>query len=153
MLSALHRRDFDAAENLLKAGADPNYTEDGLPLTFLLAMEGDVEGLAFLIRHGADVNCKSPEGATPLHVCWLNDISGRMAKLLIDSGAEVNAINNRGYSPSDTTKPNKNTLAVIRAAGGKFYHYAKMDENRRSSVPWENRIETQNGEEPMGPSV
>ncbi|MFN7138109.1 MAG: ankyrin repeat domain-containing protein [Limisphaerales bacterium] len=85
-------------ETLLKNGADPNATtqRDETPL-YLAAARGQREIVELLIKHKADVNAKSKHGETPLHRAVTRDLD--TAKLLINKGADVNAVNVNKWSP------------------------------------------------------
>lgn len=57
---------------------------------------GNLEAMRALAEHGADVNAKSNEGNTPLHVCKRNII---VWDLLVEFGADVNITNRAGHKP------------------------------------------------------
>ena len=54
---------------LLRAGADPNYVNDGSDLTLFWGIDGGVEIIKLLIDAGADLDLKSPKDWTPLSYC------------------------------------------------------------------------------------
>ncbi|KAH9891380.1 ankyrin repeat-containing domain protein [Xylariomycetidae sp. FL2044] len=120
LASASHR--WDMVEWLVKNGANINAAGDSSGRSLLLkqCLEYSEDAVLQLISLGADVRCFDPSnGATPLHrVCnlcyWdsphhlatLNDPSAttesqklRLAKRMIEVGAEVNAVDNNGYTP------------------------------------------------------
>ena len=59
---------------------------------------GDVESSRVLIDHGANVNTRMIHHATPLHLSVLNG-HFRLVKMLIERGADANALNAYGESP------------------------------------------------------
>jgi len=84
-------------------------------------------GQPFWVRQGANLNApaKDEYGGTPLH--WAA-VLGRveMARQLINAGANVNAMDENGYTPLDATtleqfSESKSRLAIaelLRASGG-----------------------------------
>lgn len=51
----------------------------------------------YLIQHGASVSLTDREGNTALHFCE----TARMAKLLVDNGADLRATNENNETPAD----------------------------------------------------
>jgi len=110
-------------ELLLANGADVNATDDNVELhptgktygwTALqnAAFNHDRETVELLIAKGADVNAKDINGCVALHWVFSDKFKQRelgsrtghvfsIAKLLIDSGAEVNVVSNEGETPLD----------------------------------------------------
>ena len=93
---------FEAAELLLKKGANVNSADSfGLaPLHLAVCCENvDLSFIEHLIEKGADVNLKNTsDGWRGLHYaisCGADD----MARLLIEKGADVNAIADDGTTP------------------------------------------------------
>ncbi len=95
----------DIAENVLKSGADA-YIKNKTGGTALERMLGDLRGywlisairseredLVKLLLNGSSVNAKDIMGNTPLIWAVRSNNSLNIAKLLIDQGAEVNAVN------------------------------------------------------------
>lgn len=55
--------------------------------------------VAWLIKKGADLNARSNEGGTPLHYACSVAMSADVARVLLDAGAQVDAINCLGETP------------------------------------------------------
>lgn len=64
----------------------------------IAAARSEKDMVAFLLAHGADVNAKDSEGATPLHGVENRDV----IKLLVAKGANVNDKKNGGYTSLHT---------------------------------------------------
>merc|ERR1712070_52093 len=83
-------------EVLLKAGADPNATDDrgGCPL--LLAAGGGLkDAMEVLIQNGADVNVRDPKGATCLHTAaFFGDAS--VVEMLVRNRADPEVVDEAG---------------------------------------------------------
>ena len=107
LLVAAQRGNLDAVKKLVDAGADVNMRETErhnrgrTPLHYAAGgkyynSKGAHLAVArFLIAHGADVNAKGDTGYTPLHVAaGLGQED--MVKLLLDNGADINAMDVRG---------------------------------------------------------
>ena len=75
--------------------------EDVAGITSLMSAvtSGDVSGVKFFVKSGADVvNQKNIGGATPLLLaCREGNLE--IAKILIDNGANINATDNEGWTP------------------------------------------------------
>lgn len=54
---------------LLRAGADPNYVNNGSDLTLFWGIDGGVEIIKLLIDAGADLDLKSSKDWSPLSYC------------------------------------------------------------------------------------
>lgn len=85
----------------------------GITPLHLAAENGDREMIALLLEYGANPSAQDNAGSTPLHYLCLH-ASGRdedeyiaAASLLLEAGAEVNALNARGFAPVDYTMPFK----------------------------------------------
>ena len=55
-----------AAKALLRAGADPNYTNGASDLTLFWGIDGGVEMIKLLHHFGADLNARTGKDWTPL---------------------------------------------------------------------------------------
>ena len=84
--------------------ADPSslkaHSHDGWTALHLAAHFGHADAARLLIRHGADVRARStnPLDNEPLHAA----LAGRsldVARLLLDAGADPNAVEHAGYAP------------------------------------------------------
>lgn len=107
----------DITSLLLEHGADPNVSfEDatGSPLDFAAA-GGDPEMVRLLIKNRADVNYKMRGGHTALHTACMQKESEQaraVITLLLQSGAEVNAVTHFGVTPLMNAVEADNTAAV-----------------------------------------
>ena len=91
------------------------------PLHF--AMEyGILEMVELFIQRGANVNCKSEHDRTPLHalLIYLNDAAIPIAKKLLQSGADVNAITDTGVTALMLAGTAKMTSFLLE-------HHARVD--------------------------
>lgn len=113
LINAVINGDCEYLQNLIDAGADVNAkkpNQNGLQFTALqwAAQTGSprvCEAAHLLIDAGADVNRKTTAGMTALHFA-LNRKHADIAKLLINSGADVTLRSNReswgrGHTPLD----------------------------------------------------
>ena len=118
---------FEAAELLLKKGANVNSTDSfgSAPLYVAACCENvDLSLIEHLIQKGADINYgNKSDGLTSLHYsisCGSVDV----AILLIEKGANVNALTNDGTSP------------LILAAKNDSVFIAKFLLERGADVDW-----------------
>jgi len=97
-----HWRYFDMA---LTAGfnIDTIVTgKTGKSLLFVAVENGDVERVEYLLSKGADANARDHRKDSMLHLCMNHPIifhPKKIATLLLNSGANVNAQNKRGVTP------------------------------------------------------
>eukprot|EP00887_Chlorella_sp_A99_P002558 scaffold6.g2558.t1 len=66
LMVAAHRGRMECAKALLRAGADPNYTNGAGDLTLFWALDGGVEMTRLFVEYGADLDAATPKGWTPL---------------------------------------------------------------------------------------
>ncbi|KAL6779868.1 hypothetical protein ACKKBG_A14075 [Auxenochlorella protothecoides x Auxenochlorella symbiontica] len=66
LMVAAHRGRLECAKALLRAGADPNFVNNGGDLTLFWALDGGVEITKLLHDYGADLDAVSPKDWTPL---------------------------------------------------------------------------------------
>lgn len=90
--AAAWRGDISAVQTLLQFGASPNVRTPTELSPLHRAIESrSYECVELLINYGADVKHQNKRGRSPLHyACRIPD-DGRIARLLLDSGADVNA--------------------------------------------------------------
>jgi len=71
--------------------------------------------LKFLLDHGSSVGAKTKEGSTPLHLAAKAgyDI---VATLLIQAGADVNALDNNHATPLDMAQPRVKSILMNKGA-------------------------------------
>jgi hypothetical protein len=90
---------------LCSLGANVNArNNDGTSPLMIAAMRGDSEPLSFLLDSGADVMMRDETGRTALHYWggrsdFCSDSPARIAELLINNGADIDATNNLGQTP------------------------------------------------------
>ena len=102
---------------LLERGADPNVSFDdatGSPLDSAVT-GGDPEMVRLLIKGKADVNYKMRGAHTALHTaCTLgeSEMASAIITLLINKGADVNAVTHFGITPLMNAVEADNTAAV-----------------------------------------
>jgi ankyrin repeat protein len=78
-------------EDLLSHGADVNAAgERGSPL-FWAARQANLEAVRALLERGANVKYKGPDGGTALHATLGDRNDVRIAELLLDKGADLEA--------------------------------------------------------------
>ena len=85
------RCNSEIAQMLLKAGANPNLTnEQGVGPLYIAIQNGSIPIVRILLAHGANPNLARMDGETPLMLAArLGQVE--LMKLLLDRGAEVNA--------------------------------------------------------------
>ncbi len=78
---------------------------------------------ALLIKHGADVNSRDKEGATPLHSSIFTG-NIEIVKLLLNHGAKINARDNKGLTPltlaSKRGERAKRVVEILKLRGAKY---------------------------------
>jgi uncharacterized protein len=92
-LMARHRRSAECVQLLLAKGADVNAV-DAAGETALMCAAAEIDSaelVQLLLQHGADATAASPSGLTPLLAAVVHSHL-RTAQLLIDAGADVNAL-------------------------------------------------------------
>ncbi len=149
LFAAIEDNNFEEVSSLIAQGADVNATiEEGFtPLHHAVyynihrdKFTGDVEIIKLLIANGADVNAGNEKGFTPLHYASsytkFDDITfysedgipvrleqGKLAmQLLLDSGANPNALDTEGRTPMDYARSIE-ASEILQANGGKFGAY------------------------------
>lgn len=98
LIDALGVHDIDAAEQLLKNGANVN-ARNRHGETLLMTCVHSSIAVDMLIKYRADVSLKDNDGNTALHYAvsyWNNDY---VIKALIDAGAPVDAMDDTGFTP------------------------------------------------------
>jgi len=118
--------DVERIKSLLAAGADVNGLHCGMtPLHFACGGSAGHSAIEELIRAGADVNARMPDGRTPLHLviaCGPDRESVKMSTMLVAAGADVNAANDDGDTPLHLACDSgwRETAALLIGAGAKL---------------------------------
>lgn len=93
---------------LLKHGASLQNTRGfhHLPPASVAAQNGEPEFLSYLLDNGADASARAQafyDYKTPLHIAcsWTNRNQAECVKILLDAGADVNALDSYGRTPLD----------------------------------------------------
>ncbi|KAI6235435.1 SOCS box domain-containing protein [Aphelenchoides besseyi] len=96
---AIWQDHYDCAKLLLEQGADPNTRYfDGPQITLVEPRE--YQYIRLLLEFGANPNVLSRKGISPLmKSCELGEVTFRTSKLLIEHGADVNAVNFKSSYP------------------------------------------------------
>lgn len=92
-LAYAHQLPEDLLHLLLDAGADPNHDMIGLPPLLLAAFFGSTRAVTVLLKHGADVNKRTPAGNTALTEAALGKHPD-VVKLLLTAGADASVAAN-----------------------------------------------------------
>jgi ankyrin repeat protein len=112
LLRALEYRNFDIAEMLVNAGADPA-TVGGtglMPLHY--AAQAGTEGLArALLDKGAGADAQDGNGNTPLHHAIAQG-HGKLVQLLLERSARIDIEDNRGMTAHQAALDKGNALII-----------------------------------------
>ena len=100
----------------LEDGVNPNQKIGGdYPLLF--AVHAGYEIVKLLIDHKANVNVKSEDGKTPLHIAAVGGCDD-VVRLLITAGSDVNSTDNYGHTPLFNAAANVSSYDMIGAVTG-----------------------------------
>jgi len=97
--NAVVRRNYQAAENLIRQGVDVNKASIGTKWTPLMfaVREGDIEMVRLLLDNNASVNATNFQGCSPLHIAVKGN-NVEIASLLIAEGADPASSREVNYS-------------------------------------------------------
>jgi uncharacterized protein len=119
--TALHLATFfaqpEAAEELLRAGADPNAMATNPMKVAVInsaAASGRADLVKMVLRAGADPNARQMAGYTPLHAAAAHD-NVEMTQALLDAGADPLLASDEGQLPADKAGPAVAALLKSRA--------------------------------------
>ncbi|KAJ4328655.1 hypothetical protein N0V84_000845 [Fusarium piperis] len=107
------------ARELLKAGANPNYTcNDGRNAMYWALYCGNMELFKLLIKHGGDVNYRWAHDDCTLVMMASERGNMDILRVLVDAGADVGGQNKKGESALDLAKQNnkKQMVKVLQKA-------------------------------------
>jgi hypothetical protein len=121
---------------LISQGADVNRPfEDGGRIVHDVLGQIPPEMFGLLLEYVDDVNVRGEDGDTPLHNCifglsenesWILE----KVKLLINKGADINAVNNKGQTPLDLDfSSDKEVSKYLREHGAKTGAELKAEKN------------------------
>ena len=114
--------DYEVARLLLEAGADPNVDSEALGTPIVLAAGDDGDDPAaveLLLEHGADPELNgSLKGTALLSAVAMGNI--RIARLLVESGADVNGSNSRGANVALAAMENAEMILFLVEQGADF---------------------------------
>jgi uncharacterized protein len=99
--------------------------KNGFTILHLSATEEQIEIQTILVRAGANVNAKTNDGATPLHMTSHSEF----AELLLRSGADVNSLAKDGETPL-------HSIAVEREKNDVFEVLLKFGANPKLKNKW-----------------
>lgn len=118
---AIDSRDVSKLEQALAGLSSIDKLVHGSAAIHYAVIEKFPEGLACMIKHGADLNLADSTGRTALHYAVMVDSTGEMARSLITAHANVNAKTQiYGSTPLDYAIKLgfANVEQIVRAAGG-----------------------------------
>jgi ankyrin repeat protein len=95
LLRAASKGNVEATRQLLAAGVDANFQEQGESALHLSALAGHLPVVQLLLEAGADPNLPTREGRTALLLARTPEI----ARCLIEAGADCQAEDDRGETP------------------------------------------------------
>lgn len=103
-------RDTEEAKRLMKASSiSPDIKDSlGCPLLIKAIHADNKEFIDWLLEEGADIYCRDADHSTPLHHAVLRPICFSITAILLDHGADVNAITCSGETPFDWVYQNIN---------------------------------------------
>jgi hypothetical protein len=118
--------------DLLQHGADINARGDiGDTLLHREAFNGDAATIRFLIAHGANVFARDSKGKTVLYGALLSHAN---LTVLLDAGADINAVSNDGVTPliEAATEFHEEAVPLLLARGAKVVKYTGKDTKYKS---------------------
>ncbi|MCK5690922.1 ankyrin repeat domain-containing protein, partial [Myxococcota bacterium] len=151
--NAIHRGHDEVVEILLRHGVDPNLpVRDGFALTLALACK-NISIAKLLVESGADVNKQDAQKNTALHCavgapcheklkkgsnCASDYSEGDALRFLLAHGANLNARNDEGKTPSMYAVDDADCLELLIDAGAKI---GARDNARRSALDYAKKID------------
>jgi len=109
----LHRAAFDCASGLLEA-----------------------EVVKYLISKGADINSRSCDGRTPLHMAVKYGGNLEVVEYLISYGADINARNAGGVTPFHIAVSHKGAIEVVKYLVSKGANVNAKDNDGATPLMW-----------------
>ena len=96
LIEKVRDNDIEAVKALIAAGTDVNYQNDDMMGYTALGLTKDIEMMKVLISAGADINHKDKMTGYTHLMNALNSCNTKVAKFLIDKGADINLKSNDG---------------------------------------------------------
>ncbi len=93
------RENHEKAKILLKAGVDPNLTDDKGNTALHKASRISNGSIEYLLSFGADVDSRNKEMQTPLHLALERNVEINNVQTLIEFGSDLNARDSKGRTP------------------------------------------------------
>jgi ankyrin repeat protein len=127
----------EVMRSLLAAGADAHeVVANRLSLLSLTVPHGHLEGMRLLLAAGADPNYVHGDDYTVLmRAAWArtyydDDVAARVAmiRLLLDAGADVNAVADRGMTPLGCSGGEDEVVRILLEAGAAIPHNRPGDD-------------------------
>jgi ankyrin repeat protein len=111
---------------MLDIGWDPDVANEGKVTPLMIAsLKHDVDVVNQLLTDGANVNAQNIYGATALHYALSDELSEKgmaVLRLLLKNGADIDAQDNKGYTPliKATISSGTSAMRVLLDAGAEI---------------------------------
>ena len=105
---------------LISLGVDVHQKNSNLELVKYLQKNSNLELVRYLVSRGSDINAKTEDGDTPLHIATMSNtvtlktLDVEVLKYLISCGADVNAKNKNGYTPLHIAAMSDSDVEVLK---------------------------------------
>lgn len=119
LVEAIRKRDTAAVQRLVGSGADVDKADPqfGIPPLSWAALLDEVDSARMLLDAGADVNVRARDGTRPLHSAMFLG-RPRVVELLLQRGADPEAIGGRGETPRDVANTDTRITFVLATRVG-----------------------------------
>ncbi len=97
-MKEIYMKNYDKAREIINRGIDVNKENRGSYLLNVACYRGHYETVDLLLEKGAKVNVVAGDGSTPLIQAGNGDTTGKIVRVLLDKGADVNAADKLGTS-------------------------------------------------------
>jgi ankyrin repeat protein len=102
LVKAYRRRNLETMGLLLQHGANPDAQYDGHgSISHDAAWRGNAEVMELLLQHKADVHIRGTDEDkwTLLHWSWTSNLNAKLVQILLDHGADINALDAHHNTP------------------------------------------------------